>query len=105
MTRGGLISLASMTLWKDFPALFKSSRPLVGLHTPLEGRLLQFEKHWATKKGDRAVCRSLGILSSLSRPASCLKVTRWLPGRNGRCTSGVYTPGRVTQGVKAIPVC
>ncbi|GBN02230.1 hypothetical protein AVEN_67120-1 [Araneus ventricosus] len=26
------------------------------------------------------------------------------PGWNGRCTSGVFSPGRVTQGVKAIPL-
>ncbi|GBN07967.1 hypothetical protein AVEN_186241-1 [Araneus ventricosus] len=25
------------------------------------------------------------------------------PGWNGRCTSGVLSPGRVTQGVKVIP--
>ncbi|GFV68161.1 hypothetical protein TNCV_1874431 [Trichonephila clavipes] len=26
-------------------------------------------------------------------------------GRSGRSTSGVYYPGRVTQGVKATPLC
>ncbi|GBM90667.1 hypothetical protein AVEN_246956-1 [Araneus ventricosus] len=26
------------------------------------------------------------------------------PGWNGRCTSGVFTPGRVTLGVKVIPL-
>ncbi|GBN38566.1 hypothetical protein AVEN_132320-1, partial [Araneus ventricosus] len=26
------------------------------------------------------------------------------PGWNRRCTSGVFSPGRVTQGVKAIPL-
>ncbi|GBO46379.1 hypothetical protein AVEN_68248-1 [Araneus ventricosus] len=26
------------------------------------------------------------------------------PGWNGRCTSGVLSPGRVTQGVKAVPL-
>ncbi|GFX31138.1 hypothetical protein TNCV_2026411 [Trichonephila clavipes] len=28
-----------------------------------------------------------------------------VPGRSGRCTSGVSTPGRATQGVKATPFC
>ncbi|GFY80136.1 hypothetical protein TNIN_245751 [Trichonephila inaurata madagascariensis] len=45
----------------------------------------------------------------MPRPSQDLQpASKWregVPGRNGRCTSGVHTPGRITLGVKAIPLC
>ncbi|GFT81928.1 hypothetical protein TNCV_3908991 [Trichonephila clavipes] len=93
--------------WNSNPQLDKADLELSTLTTQLP-RPVKFGKD-----GDRRLPKiprmSRGHSPNCKVPSQdLLAASKWregVPGWSGRCTSEVYTPGRVTVDVKAIPLC
>ncbi|GFU84830.1 hypothetical protein TNCV_2127711 [Trichonephila clavipes] len=68
---------------------------------------LEFQRTISSAKSPTS--HLLEMISQDDFPPQVLQAaSKWrggVPGQSGRCTSGVSTPGRATQGVKATPFC
>ncbi|GFU71263.1 hypothetical protein TNCV_3782481 [Trichonephila clavipes] len=91
------------------PVPLKTRR--VGTPSTLNLSRAQRSSQWCDVVARRGVSAQLPSwsLDFGSKPPQVLQAaSKWrggVPGRSGRCTSGVSTPGRATQGVKATPFC